>query len=202
MMDLATALSALLIKYHTTRVHERYWGETNVERKARIERIADANIRACRTVKLPKRWTVAGCLAALVMVEEWESGLERGVHAGEKRGPGGEVCLVQVNRRATRPGAIRDPDYQITEEEFEGLPGIDQDATDRCALAGAKILMYHASRCPILFAGDSWWMGARLAAEYHLPSNDCHAIILPMHSHRGMTYASVYRKILLPAGGG
>lgn len=201
-MDVSIVLTAMLLKYHATRVHERYWGETGEDRKARIERIATSDVRACQTVKLPGSWTFAGCLAALVMVEEWESGLERGVHAGEKKGPGGELCLIQANHRVTRPGAIRNPDYQVTEEEWESLPGLDQEATDRCAFAGAKILMYHASRCPITFAGDSWWMGARLAAEYHLPSNDCKAVVLPMHSHRGMTYASVYRKLLLPTGGG
>jgi hypothetical protein len=201
-MDVVTALAALLLKYHTTRVHERYWGETGDERKGRIARIADGDVRACRDVKLARGWTFAGCLSAVVMVEEWESGLERGVHAGEKKGPGGELCLTQINHRATLAGAIRDPDYQITEDEWQSLPGLDAEATYRCALAGAKILMYHAKRCSITFEGDSWWMGARLAAEYHLPSNDCKAIVLPMHSHRGMTYASVYRKLLLPSGGG
>jgi hypothetical protein len=201
-MDVVTALSVLLLKYHTTRVHERYWGETSDERKGRIGRIADGDVRACHDVKLARGWTFAGCLAALTMVEEWESGLERGVHAGEKKGPGGELCLTQINHRVTLHGAIRDPDYQITEDEWQSLPGLDAEATYRCALAGVKILMYHASRCSIRFEGDSWWMGARLASEYHLPSNDCHAIVLPMHSHRGMTYASVYRKLLLPSGGG
>ncbi len=201
-MDVVTALSALLLHYHTTRVHERYWGESGAEREARIGRIADADVRACHDVKLPGHWTVAGCLAALTMVEEWESGLERGVHSGEKTGPSGELCLVQAHHRVTLPGAIRDPDYQITEDEWKSTTGLDAESTYRCALVGAKILMSHVSRCSIPFAGDSWWMAARLAAEYHHPSNDCKAIIEPMHSHRGMTYASVYRKILLPSGGG
>lgn len=201
-MTLSEALLALLLRYHTGRVNRLYWDETLAERDARIARIVIGDVRACQNVKLPKTWTVAGCLAAVVMVEEWESGLERGVHSGEKRGPGGEVCLAQLNHRVTLAGAIRDPDYQITEEEWQTLPGLDQEATDQCALAAAKVLMYHASRCPITFAGDSWWMGARLAAEYHHPSNTCTTIVLPMHSHRGMTYASVYRKILLSAGGG
>lgn len=201
-MDVTVALATLLLKYHATRVHERYWGETGEARKARIERIAVSDVRACRRVKLPGRWTFAGCLAALVMVEEWESGLERGVHAGEKKGPAGELCLVQLHHRVTFPGAIRDPDYQITEDEWQHTVGLDQESTDACAFAGAKVLMYHVSRCVMPFAGDSWWAGAKLAAEFHHPSNVCRATVEPMHSHRGMTYAHVYRRLLLPAGGG
>lgn len=195
-MTLAEAILAGLLKYHATRVPERYWGESHVEREARISRIAEANVHACRTVKLPGRWTFGGCLALLQTVEQWESGLERSVHSGEKRGPAGEICLVQLHHRVTAPEAIHDPDYKVTEEEWESLGGLDIDATRRCAFAGAKILMYHASRCRIPFAADSWWMAARIFAEFHHPDNECHATILPMSSHRGMTYASIYRRLL------
>jgi hypothetical protein len=102
----------------------------------------------------------------------------------------------------TVPGAIRDPDYQITEEEWASLGGLDADATNRCAFAGAKVLMYHVSRCAIPFAADSWWSAARVFAEYHHPSNECRASVSTMSSHRGMTYAMTYRKILLLTGGG
>ena len=195
-MTLAEALLAMLLKFHTTRVPERYWGESGLEREARISRIAESEVYACRKVKLPGRWTFGGCLALLQTVERWESGLERGVHSGEKRGPAGEICLVQLHHRVTAPDAIHDPDYKITEEEWESLPGLDIDATRRCSFAGAKILMYHVSRCSIPFSADSWWTAARIFAEYHHPANDCHAVVLPMSSHRGMTYAMIYRRLL------
>jgi hypothetical protein len=201
-MTVVEAVAAMLLKYHATRVHERYRGEDEPARKARIERIADADVRACRTVKIPKRWTFAGCLSLLMAAEQWESGLQREVHSGELRGPAGEICLVQLHRNVTRTGAIRDPDYQIGEEEWESLGGLDADASYRCAFAGAKVLMYHVSRCAIPFAADSWWSAALVFAEYHRPANDCRAHVSPMSSQRGMTYAVTYRKLLLVSGGG
>lgn len=198
---IAEVLSALLIKYHATRVHERYWGESDADRHARIARIAAANVRACQDVKLPGRWTFAGCLALLTTTEEWESGLERAVHSGERRGPAGELCLVQLHHNVTRPGAIRDIDYQISEEEWASLGGLDEAATYRCAFAGAKVLMSHAARC-VPFAGDSWWSAAQIFAEYHHPSNTCAAVVSTMSSHRGMTYSLLYRKLLMATGGG
>jgi hypothetical protein len=190
------ALAAMLLKYHAGRVHERYWGESPSERRGRISLIARANIAACRRVKLPGRWSPGGCLALLVTVEEWESGLERGVHEGTKRGPAGEACLVQLHPSVYRQGAIRDPDYRVTKEEWESLPGLGEEATEACAFAGAKVLMYHVERCSVPFSADSWWAAARVFAEYHHPSGECRAHVLPMSSRRGMTYASIYRKLL------
>jgi len=195
-MTLSEALLALLLKYHAGRVAERYWGESHEARRERIGRIAAGNIRACRRVKLPGRWSRGGCLALLTTVEEWESGLERSVHEGTKRGPAGEACLAQLHRSVYREGAIRDPDYQVTKEEWENSAGLDEEATDRCTFAGAKVLMYHASRCSIRFEADSWWMAARIFAEYHHPSSECRATVLPMSSKRGMTYSIIYRKLL------
>lgn len=193
-MTLPEALLAMALKYHTTRVPERYWGESHAAREARISRIVESEVYACRKVKLPGRWTFGGCLALLHTVQRWESGLLRTVHSGEKRGPGGEMCLSQIHHLAV--GKAHDPDYLITEEEWQSLAGLDVDATRRCSFAGAKALMYHVSRCSIPFAADSWWTGARVFAEYHLPANDCHAVVLPMSSKRGMTYAMIYRKLL------
>lgn len=132
-MTLAEALLSLLLKYHAGRVAERYWGESHEARRERLGRIAASNIRACHRVKLPSRWTPGGCLALLTVAEEWESGLERSVHEGHKRGPAGEACLVQLHPSVYRERAIHDPDYQITKEEWESLPGLDEEATDRCA---------------------------------------------------------------------
>jgi hypothetical protein len=195
-MTLAEALLSMLLKFHTSRVPERYWGESKPEREARISRIAESEVYACRKVKLPGRWTFGGCLALLQTAQRWESGLERSVHSGEKRGPAGEICLSQLHPSVYRPGAIHDPDYQITEDEWNSLAGLDVDATRRCSFAGAKVLMYQVSRCSIPFSADSWWTAAKIFAEFHHPANDCRANVLPMSSQRGMTYAMIYRKIL------
>lgn len=192
---LRVTLFTLMLAYHDKRVPERYWGETNDERHARIQRIVDANIRVCEEFPLPT-WPIEACLALLVTVEQFESGLERKVHSGEKKGPGGELCLVQIHERATREVADYDGQFYISKEERLALPGLDEEATYRCVRAGWRILSKHITRCHIRFDGVSWSMAARIFAEFHRPSPYCRALWGPTISDRGGNYARVYRKLV------
>lgn len=184
----------LLLAYHDKRVPERYWGETNDERHARIHRIADQDVRVCDEHPLPG-YPIEACLALLMTIEQWESGLERGVHEGTKRGPGGELCLVQIHERATRDVADYDERFYITKEEWRALPGLDDESTYRCAWAGWKTLSKHITRCHVRFDGASWTMAAKVFAEFHRPSPYCRAVWSATISQRGATYARIYREL-------
>ncbi len=192
---LRVTLFTLMLAYHDKRVPERYWGESDDARHARVQRIVDANIRACEEAPIPG-WPIEACLALLETAEQFESGLERKVHSGEKKGKGGELCLVQVHERATREVADYVDRFYISKEEWKSLPGLDEEATYRCARAGWKIMSKHITRCHVHFDGASWSMAAKVFAEYHRPSPYCRALWGPTISDRGGNYARVYRKLV------
>jgi hypothetical protein len=192
---LRVTLFTLMLAYHDKRVPERYWGESDADRHARIQRIVDVNIRVRDEAPI-LGFPIEACLSLLTTAEQWESGLERKVHAGEKKGPGGELCLVQVHERATREVADYVDRFYITKDEWKSLPGLDEEATYRCARAGWKIMSKHITRCHIRFDGASRSMASNIYAEYHTPSNNCRALWGKTISERGVTYTIIYRKLV------
>lgn len=191
---LRVTLFTLMLAYHDKRVPEQYWHESDADRRARIQRIVDAEIRVCQEAPVPG-FPLEACLALNVTVAQWESGLLREVHSGEKKGPGGELCFVQVHERATRDVAIYVDRFHITKEEWRSLPGLDEEATYRCARAGWKIMSKHIGRCSIRFDGASRSMASNLYAEYHRPHPYCHALWGPTITERGVTYVRIYQKL-------
>lgn len=134
--------------------------------------ISEQTVRACRE-EFPAGGFPGGlpepeCVALLTTLERWESGLWVTVHSGERKGPGGETCLVQIDRRASE---VPNPRFRVTRAEWETLAGLDPAATLRCLRAGVRILGWHAKRCGIVWKGSGYFGGQAqiLFAEYHRP---------------------------------
>jgi hypothetical protein len=196
-MTLLEALTAALIKYHTARVPEHLRHEPEEARVARMHSIAEAEIRACMDSPIPG-WPLLGCVALNSTRDRWESGLLLEVHSGQQRGKAGERCFAQVHPKVL--GHIRNPKYAITREEFDSLEGTDQEATNRCARAGAKIMAYHAARCHIRFEFGGWSTARLLFAEYHQPANNCRALVTKMSTDRAFNYSIFWRELTRATG--
>lgn len=188
-------LFAIFQHYYDVRVPPRYRHETDAAKDERIHNVPVAIDEACRVNPLQASlgWTHASCMALAATVVQWESGLLEDVHSGAKLGPARERCLFQIHRKAL---AVPDPKYRISKEQWDSLTGTDLAATTRCADAGVKILAWHVHRCRIKYEGGGWVAASLIFAEYHRPSVVCRAVLTPMSSRRGVSYATLLKKLV------
>ena len=137
-----------------------------------------------------------------------ESAFAWEVHAGEPWperpspfGPAGERCFFQLHRTAYMVPLDKWRPFEL--EEFEALTGLDRAATRRCALAGVRVIAWHAHRCraylaPYRAKGDHLWVGAVIAAQYHRPSLPCGSLSTGS-IRRGRLYRSMLYQLRKPA---
>lgn len=171
-MRLVEFLAASLLAYFATRHPDIVIPETPAELRARVAMIGEMSVRACDeefpAAGFPGGFPREVCVAWIVTVAKWESGLWVTVHAGTRKGPGGETCLVQIDRQAAQ---IPNPRFRVTLEEWKTLSGTDPAATLRCLRAGVRILGWHAKRCGLTWKGDGYLslQSQTLFSEYHRP---------------------------------
>lgn len=180
-------LAALLINYYAVRSQ----APVSDEDRARLTVIAQANVEECEENPIPG-WPKKACVAIAANTQMWESGLLADVHAGTKRGPAGERCLMQLHRSVT---AIAVAKYRITRAEWEQVEGVDLEHTKNCVRLGMRIMRWHIQRCALKYEGGGWYNVASLYNEYHRPSSTCRATPSPLSGRRATAYKNLLGKI-------
>lgn len=181
-----------LIVYHEGRVDLTHRHETEEQRQERIRWIADAIPKACAEFPFDTKlgWTIKQCVALVGAGAKWESGLVREVQSGDKRGPAGERCLLQLHRLVS---AVPDPKYRVTPEELAATVGLSAEATERCALAGVKTFAWQIHRCRL--RADSFTAPAAAFSLYHHPTTNCDYTLSGMPAARARSYRALLTKL-------
>jgi hypothetical protein len=135
-------------------------------------------------------WTFEQCVALVGAGAKWESGLVREVHSGDRRGPAGERCLLQLHRLVS---AVPDPKYRVTPEELAATVGLSAEATYHCALAGVKTFAWQIHRCRI--HGNEFTAAAAAFSLYHHPSTNCEYVLSGMPAMRAKSYRALLAKL-------
>ncbi len=126
----------------------------------RMRIIADAVDQV--VVEFAPRWrkSPAELRALLLTAPHFNGDFAEDVHSGAKRGPGGDICLSDIN-----PG---NPLWKRHADSFESLAGTDYEATLRCLRVGAETLTVSLNYC--------WkrryyrnWIEATVSAYHHSP---------------------------------
>lgn len=107
----------------------------NPERIARVALGAEKAELKLR-LRFPQRALLGAILAATSLKE---SGLWESVHDGSRRGPSGEICLMQIHPVNTQ--------WKAWAPSFESLAGTTVAATELCFLAGGQSLTSALNRC-------------------------------------------------------
>lgn len=181
-----------LLAYHAGRVNPAHRHETEEQRQERIRWIADAIPKACAEFPFDVKlgWTLEQCVALTSTAAKWESGLIVEVHAGTRKGPSGELCLLQLHRLIA---AVPDARYKVTQEERLATVGLGKEATYRCALAGVKTIAWHIHRCRL--RADDLLSPSILFEQYHRPTTYCKPDFGAMSSRRALSYRALLAKI-------
>ena len=181
-----------LLVYHEGRVDLTHRHETEEQRQERIRWIADGIPQACAEFPLDEKlgWTLEQCVALEGALAKWESGLVKEVHSGDKRGPAGERCLVQLHRLVS---AVPDPKYRVTPEELAATTGLSAEATERCALAGVKTLAWQIHRCRL--KANDFVAPAAAYSLYHHPDEHCEYVLTKMNTDRARSYRALLTKL-------
>jgi hypothetical protein len=188
--DVSSKLYDDLLAYHAGRVDLPHRHETEEQRQERIRWIADAIPQACADFPFDMGWTFEQCVALVSAGAKWESGLLKEVHAGDRRGPAGERCLLQLHRLVS---AVPDPKYRVTPEELAATVGLSAEATYHCALAGVKTFAWQIHRCRI--HGNEFTAAAAAFSLYHHPSTNCEYVLSGMPAMRAKSYRALLAKL-------
>ena len=77
--------------------------------------------------------------AMLITNAHYNGNFAESVHDGTKRGPGGDICIADIN-----PG---NPLWKRHADSFESLAGTDSESTLRCLRVGAETLVVSLNHC-------------------------------------------------------
>jgi hypothetical protein len=179
-MTSAEILFVALMKYHSQAL------DADPTYEDRVHMIADAIDDVCEKHPI-KGWPKVGCMALVATTAKWESGFLKEIHDG-KRGPSGEICLMQLHRSVTN---IPKAEFAITKTEWENSAGSNPEHTHLCMELGLRVIAWHVTRCKLRFEGGGYSPAMLMFAEYHHPSTQCLAIIHHGPAdppHRAMSY--------------